>query len=121
MNDRGDAFGGILADAFPNAHDIAAGGINNLATAGFDIGHHINFRTECRNDDDVALLQAVEVGRCWARGKVFDAQGLHLRVDIRVVDDFAEEKNPAVGKNFSCSVGEVDGALDAVAEAKLLG
>ena len=47
-----------------------------------------------------------------------DAQRLDLGVHIGVVDDFAEEKNPAVLENFARRVGEVDGAFDAVAKAK---
>ena len=37
------------------------------------------------------------------------------------MDDFADEKEIAVGENFPCGVGEIDGAFDAVAKSELLG
>ena len=43
-----------------------------------------------------------------------------LIVDFGVVNDFAEDKEPAVLENFARGIGQIDRALDAVTKAKLL-
>ena len=120
VDDRGHSLGGILADALPDTHDIAAGGINNLAAVGFHRVDHGDLGAERRHDHDIFGLEVVEVGVGGVGSERVDAQRLDLGVHIGVVDDFAEEKNPAVFENFARRVGEVDGAFDAVAKAKFL-
>jgi hypothetical protein len=43
---------------------------------------------------------------------------VELAVHLGIVDDFAEQKDFVVGEDAARGVGEVDGALDAVAEAE---
>src|SRR5207249_10180650 len=79
------------------------------------------FSTERRQDDNVVGLQFGNVGLFVSSGQVLDAERGYLPVHLRVVNDFADDEEAAVLKNFARGVGEIDGALDAVAESKLLG
>ncbi|KAF5408385.1 MAG: hypothetical protein Udaeo2_14780 [Candidatus Udaeobacter sp.] len=40
-------------------------------------------------------------------------------IDLRVVNDFSDNKKTAIFKNFASRIREVDRALDAVAKTKL--
>ena len=62
VDDRGHALGGILADALPDAHHIAAGGVDNLAAVGFHRVDHGDLGAERRHDHDILGLEVVEVG-----------------------------------------------------------
>ena len=62
VDDRGHALGGILADALPDAHHIATGGIDNLAAVGFHRVDHGDLGAERRHDHDILGLEVVEVG-----------------------------------------------------------
>ena len=55
-----------------------------------------------------------------ASGQIFDAERGDLLVDFRVVDNFPNDVEPAILKNFARSVGQIDGAFDAVTKAELL-
>src|SRR5262249_58741933 len=48
-----------------------------------------------------------------------DAGGAQLVVDVRVVDDFAGQKDPAVAEPLARLIRVVDRTIDAVAEAEL--
>ena len=54
-------------------------------------------------------------------GQKADALRAQLIVDVRVVDDFAGQKDVAVGKPVPRLIGVVDGAVHAVAEPELTG
>src|SRR5947207_10661904 len=121
VNNRSHAFAGIFADPFPHAHDVAASGIDNLASAILYLLQNGQFRSERRQDDNVVGLQFGNVGLFVSSGQVLDAERGYLLVHLRVVNDFADNEEAAVLKNFAGGIGEIDGALDAVAESKLLG
>ena len=53
-------------------------------------------------------------------GDGHDAQPRNLIVHLRVVNDFAEQKNAAFGIGFARGISQIDGALDAVAKAEFL-
>ena len=42
-------------------------------------------------------------------------------IDLGVVDDLADNKEPAIFENLARGIGQIDRALDAVTKAKLLG
>ena len=44
-----------------------------------------------------------------------------MLVDFGIVNDLADDEEPAIFENFARGVGEIDGALDAVTKTKLLG
>ena len=121
VDNGGDVASGVLADAFPDAHDVAAGGVHNLAAAFLDAGKGSDIGAEGGDDDDVADSEDVEVGGANFANEVADAEGADLLVDLGVVDDFAEDVEAFALEDFGGGVSEVDGALDAVAEAELFG
>ena len=120
VDDRGHALGGILADAFPDAHHIAAGGVDDLASVGFHRIDHGDLCSECRDDHDILGLEADEVGIRRVGSERVNSQSLDLGVHIGVVNDFAEEKNPAVLENLASRISQIDGAFDAIAKAEFL-
>jgi len=48
-----------------------------------------------------------------------DAHGLQLLVDVRIVDDFADQEHTPLGKFGAGFVGVLDGAVHTVAEPEL--
>ena len=64
---------GIFADPFPNAHDVAASGIDDLAAAIFDLLQNGKLGSESGQDDDVVGLQFGDVGLLVLSGQVLDA------------------------------------------------
>ena len=121
VNDGGNAFARVFSNAFPYAHDVAASGINDLATAIFDLLQDGQLCPKSRKDHDVVGFQFGNVGLLMASGQIFDAERGDLLVDFRIVDNFPDNVEPAILKNFARSVGQIDSAFDAVAKAELLG
>ncbi len=74
VNDRGYALAGIFADPFPNAHDVAASGINDLAATIFYLLQNGQLRSERGQDDNVVGLQFGDVGLFVSSGQVLDAE-----------------------------------------------
>ena len=73
VNDRGGRFAGVFADAFPDAHDVAAGGVDDLAAAILDLLQNGKLGAEGGQDDDVVGLQLRDVGLFVLSGQVLDA------------------------------------------------
>jgi len=121
VNDAGDVILRILADAFPDAHDVAAGRIHKPAAFGFELLPHGDFHPESGNNDNVILLQVGDVRVLFAAGEELDAHRADLIVDLRVMDDFAEDVERLIGEDLPRGIGQVNGPLDAVAKAELLG
>ena len=121
MDDAGDLVLGILPHALPDAHHVAAGRIHEPAAFGLELLPRRDFRPEGGDDDDVVFLQVRDVGVLLLAGEELDAHGADLVVDLRVVDDLAENIDRLLGKDLARGIGQVNGALDAVAEAELLG
>ena len=121
VDDAGDAVLGVLADAFPDAHHVAAGGVHQHATLFLEALARAHLGAKRGNDHHVAGLQPRHFFLRRLGRNDLDAHVADLVVDFRVVDDFAEQINGFVGREiFSRGVGEVNGALDAVAKAELL-
>ena len=120
MDDGCHLLDGILPDAFPDAHDIAACCVHDLAAAFPDELNGFDLSAKRRNYHHVGCCQLVNFFSGGPGGEVTDSQRCHLGIDIRIVDDFAEEKNPAVGKNLARGIGQIDGPLDSIAEPELL-
>ncbi len=62
VNDAGDAVVGVLADALPDAHHVAAGGVDKAAALGLKLLHGGHFGAERRNDDEVVFVEVFDVG-----------------------------------------------------------
>src|SRR5208282_572628 len=75
--------------------------------------------TESRDDHDVLSSKVFDL--CLGSGteQVLNPQGGDLLVHKRVMDDFAENKETAFGKDLSGCVCEIDCSLNAVAKAEL--
>ena len=121
MNDRSHALAGIFAHPFPNAHDVAASSVDDLAAAILYLLQNGQLGSERGHDDDVVGPQFGDVGLLVSAGQVLDAERRNLLVHFRVVNDFADDEEATVLKNFAGGIGEIDGALDAVTKSKLLG
>src|ERR1700730_6064330 len=121
VNNRGGRFAGIFAHAFPNAHHVAAGRIDDLAAAIFDLLQDRQFRSESGHDNDVVRLQIGYLRLLIMSGQILDAQRSNLLIDLRIVNDFPDDKKPAIFKNFARGVSEINGAFYPIAKAKLLG
>src|SRR5437764_15277127 len=120
VNDRRHTLAGIFADPFPNTHDVAASGIDNLASVILYLLQNGQLRSERWQDDNVVGLQFGDVGLFVSSGQILDAERGYLLVHFRVVNDFADDEEAAVRENFAGGVGEIDGALDTVTKSKLL-
>ena len=106
---------GVFAHAFPDAHHVAAGGVDDLAAL-LDLFQGRQLGAKGGDDHHI-------VGCSWRRALVgigFMMPIARSAVHLGIVDDFAEMKT-AVLENLARGVGEIDGALHAVAEAELLG
>ena len=73
VNDRSSRFACVFANPLPNAHHVAAGGIDNLAAAVLDLLLNRQFRSERRHDDHVFGPQIGNVGLLVLPGKVLYA------------------------------------------------
>ena len=62
VNDRRGGFARVFAHAFPDTHDVAAGGVDNLAADVLDLLQGRKLGAESGNDDDVIGLEVVDVG-----------------------------------------------------------
>ena len=120
MDDRSHLLGGILPDAFPYAHHVAARRVHHLATAIPDQLDGDDFGSKSGDDHHVAGFEPGDVLCGRPRLQATDPEVRHLRVHVRVVDNFPEQKNPSVRKNLSGRVGQIDRPLDPVAEPELL-
>src|ERR1051326_2138789 len=119
MNNRGHALAGIFAHPFPNAHDIAAGGVDNLAAVIPDLLQNGQLRAEGGEDNYVLRLQFGNVRLFIWTGQVFDSERRDLLVDFRIVNNLANDEEAAIFENLARGVGQIDGTLDSVTKAKL--
>lgn len=121
VDDGGDAVFGVAADAAPDLHDVAAGGIDDVAAEFLDFLHEGGGCAEGRDDDDIVGGEGFVFLAEVLPGEGDDAHFDELAIDFGVVDDFADEEDALIGEDAAGGVGEVDGAFDSIAEAELLG
>ena len=122
VDDARHRFAGILPDPLPDAHHVAAGGVHQHAALGLEFLSRLNLRAERRNDHHVVRLELVHLGRAGLGRDGYNAHVANLVVDLGVVDDLAEQIDGAGRRKHAArGVGQIDGALDAVAEAEFLG
>ncbi len=72
VDDRGGRFAGVFAHPFPDAHDVATSGVDDLAAAILDLLQNGKLRPERREDDDVVGLQLGDIGLLVRPGEVLD-------------------------------------------------
>src|SRR5579862_1072622 len=120
VNDGCGVFVGVLAHPLPDTHHVAAGGVDDLAAALLQLRERGDFRPERGDDDHVLGGEVVDLRLAPFADEVLDAERGNLLVDLRVVDDLAQDEEPAILENLARGVGQVDGPLDPVAEAELL-
>ena len=72
VNNGGHRLNGIFAHPFPNAHHVAACGINNLAAAILDLLLNRQFGSKCRHDDNVVGAEISDVRLLISAGEIFD-------------------------------------------------
>ena len=112
----------VLPHALPDAHHVAAGRIHEPAALGFELAARIETSVPKAGMMTMSPLpQVLDVGVLLLAGKELDAHRADLVVHLRVVDDLAEDIDGLIGEDLARGVGQVNGALDAVAEAEFLG
>jgi len=122
VDDAGDALLGVLTHALPHAHDVAAGGIDQIAALGGQFCPGFDLGAKGRDDDHIACVQLRHFILGRLGGDDVNAHVADLVIDLRVVDDLAQEINRfGWRKDFAGGVSQVDGALDAVAKPEFLG
>ena len=58
MDNTCDAIARVLLDSLPNAHDIAAGRVNNHTAFCLYSGTGMHFGTKSRDDDHILIVQS---------------------------------------------------------------
>ena len=86
----------------------------------FDLFGEGCWGAESGNDNDIIFGKLVVVVGDFLPGKGDDVHLDQLTIYLGVVNDFSNEKNTLIRKNPPGGVGQIDGTLHAVAEAKLL-
>ena len=72
MNNRRRRFACVFAHPFPNAHHVAARGVDNLAAAILDLLLDRQFGSKCRHDDDVVGAEIRDVRLLISAGEILD-------------------------------------------------
>src|SRR6266480_3990755 len=71
MNDGSSRFASVFAHAFPNAHHVAASGIDNLAAAILDLLLDRQLSSKCRDEHDVFGSEIGNVRLFILAGEIF--------------------------------------------------
>ena len=73
VNDGSGRFARVFAHPLPDTHDVAAGGVDNLAAALLDLLQNRNLGPESRHDDHILRLQIGDVGLLVLPDQILDA------------------------------------------------
>ena len=73
VDDRSGGFARVFANPFPDAHDVAAGGVDDLAAALLDLLQDGKLGPEGRHDDDIVRLQIRDVRLLVVPDQILDA------------------------------------------------
>src|SRR5207245_11342120 len=98
-----------------------AGSINNLTAAFVNLRERFQIGAKRRNNDDVFRSKILNICLPIFADEVFNSHGGDLLVDERVMNDLAENKQPAIGEHLHRSIAQIDCPLDSIAKAKLFG
>jgi hypothetical protein len=90
---------------FPDPHDVAACGVNDLTATRLDSFQPRDFRAEGRNDHHVFRPQVVNVVIAIRRKKIFDSQHGKLLINLGIMNDLAQDINSVVLENSVRCVG----------------
>ena len=119
VNDGGDARARISLDIFPDVQNGSAGRIDHNATL---LRKQVDVRrgyAESGNQDDIVPKNIVILVRPVRKAPY--SHPFQLIIDVRIVDDFAGEKNAMIRELCDRFVRVFDSALDPVAEAEFHG
>src|SRR5437868_573154 len=121
VNQRGKAVTRVRFDTLPHVQYRSTRCVDEHTTEFAQAREILHGHAECRKNDDVIRFDHAEIEFAGLRriqechAGVFEAL-----IDVRVVNDFADQENAAVGEFYSCLIRVIDGAIDAVAETKVL-
>src|SRR6185503_18165626 len=73
VNDRGGGFAGVFAHSFPDAHDVAAGRVHDLAAAILDLLQNRKLGPEGGQNDNVIGLELRDIGLFVVAREILDA------------------------------------------------
>ena len=116
VNDRREPVFSVALDVLPHVQHRAARRVDEHTAGSFEALHFRRGHAERGQHDDVARAEVVL--RAGVAQKP-DAEVPQPVVHVRVVNDFAGEKNPAIGKPLARLIRIIDGAIDAITEAEL--
>lgn len=118
MNDGGNVVFGVVAHSAPYFHYITTGGVDDVAADLGESVHEMGRGSEGRDNHDILVGELVVIGAHFPPWEGNDSHFAELGVDLRVVDDFANQENTLFFEDLASGVSEVDRAFNAVAEAK---
>src|SRR6185503_18292119 len=107
MNNARDRVFRVLPDALPNAHYVAAGGIDKQASFFFQLLPGADFRSEGGNNHQVLGPQLIDFVISRFAGNGDNSKAADLIVNFRVMNDFAEQKDSAVRVSAAGSVSKI--------------
>lgn len=121
VNDGSKAVFGIATHSTPNFHDITAGRIDDCRASLFDFFDVAGWRAEGWYDDDIVFGELIVLLVHFFPRERNDVHFIELTIDFLVMNDFTDEVDVVFLEDVSRGVGEIDGTLYSVAEAKLAG
>src|SRR5216117_4614802 len=122
VDHRGEPVLGVGVYALPHVEYRSAGRVHEHASDRAQPFEILHGDPEGRKNDDVRRGDLVEVELTVIRPlQELDPHGLQLLVDVRVVDDFADQEHTALGKLGAGFVRVLDRAVHSVAEPELAG
>jgi len=115
-----EACGGEAIDVLPDVEDRPARGVHQDTAARPETGQLFHRHAERREDDDVQGTDRLQPRAAPVRlPQEPDPHLFQAGVDVRVVNDLADQVDRAIGKFSARLVGVFDGAVDPVAKTKL--
>src|SRR5687768_13512480 len=114
MNNARHGLSRILADTFPDAHDVSAGGIDKDAAFFLELRPRGDFSSKGRDDDNIATLEVFDIRVFLFSTEKADVHGANLIVDLGIVNDLSENIDRLVWKDFPRRISQVDGSFDPV-------
>jgi len=122
VHESGEAVSRVSLHPLPHVQHRAAGRIDEDAIQLAKSLERVDRDSECREDDDVRRFHGREIELTLGVGiQEGHAHRFELRVHQRIVDDLADEEDPAIRELPAGLVGIFHGPVHAVAEAETPG